>query len=641
MEAPCCGDNPGFKLEVFGQTSAPSKQVMGMYSPYIVSNVMPGMNPNLQHLFAPSTAFSYGPNIQLPMQKVYNINLPGPTGGHVEMNKIYENVLPGKDVQFAFITLGERLTMYDYVRQILVKTSDGEDICLDSTDSNSLMSYIKFMELNPGYYSPLFRNPYRGLPYGLLIYRSCFPIQVEQRTHAVICAKDSLGLNIRLYSLTLAEYYSYKFRQTVYLEYDVWREIIFYEYLRENILKKKICPHFPLLYAFFLSPNNKINFFNLKKSFLTQKDYLTKEYKRFLEMNRVKNNPLLKKILGGTLTAADLAMLQNAVRKLPDEIDPLLQTYCGVTLIAVTEAPMHNLYQWASRSYETEGVVRKMITHGFYNDIVWWNVIFQIVVGLYVLQKYGIYIKDMTIQDNIYIKDCPTGSKAMGYWKYVINGIPYYLPNYGYIVLIDSNFKDIINQNMTLPYTNRQYKIEIDGIFNNQCPGKDLENKIFQNYRNIISTNAFGKEHTKGGFMKPPDEVLKKIDQMMLDPEKKLDLVIQKYFRFFLHNRIGTYLYKDTEVPNIRDSTGIFKTGEMAIQVVDNDTYKWCLIMEIKNDMVTILTKKTPEDTKFEEQEISITGLKQYSPTEKIEQKFIGTDTNFSDENLLETYIIS
>lgn len=64
------------------------------------------VNPNLKYLksgttghsikqlFAPTGAISYGPNVKMPVQQVYNINLPGPAGGHTHLNKIYENILP-------------------------------------------------------------------------------------------------------------------------------------------------------------------------------------------------------------------------------------------------------------------------------------------------------------------------------------------------------------------------------------------------------------------------------------------------------------------------------------------------------------------------------------------------------------------
>ena len=206
---------PTFKLEMFAPDQPQQQKPMGVYNPYMPVVELGGnrkFSPAaFQHLFAPTSAVSYGPNVKIPMQQVYNINLPGPTGGHVEMSKIYENVLPGKENKMSATTLGERLQTYDFVRQIIVKINDGEDIGIDNEGQNSLLSYLKLMELNPNYYSPINSNPYKGLPYGLLIYRSCFPIRFDETSQSVICAKNSIGLNIRLYSLSYAEYYSYKF----------------------------------------------------------------------------------------------------------------------------------------------------------------------------------------------------------------------------------------------------------------------------------------------------------------------------------------------------------------------------------------------------------------------------------------------
>ena len=271
---------PAVRVEMYPPQQQETIRPYGIYNPYIPSLKLGASNKfsqsAFQNLFAPTSAFSYGPNVKIPMQQVYNINLPGPTGGHVEMRTIYENLIPGKENNFTFSTLGERLQMYDYIRQILINEYEGEDISIesDSNGHNSLMSYIKFMELNPNYYSPLTNNPYKGLPYGLLVYRSCFPIRLEQISQSIICAKNSLGLNIRLYALTYAEFYSYKFRQLVYKEYDVWRELAYYEYVRENIIKKKRSPNFPLLYTFFMSPNRKIDFFSLKKKMFNTKRFI-------------------------------------------------------------------------------------------------------------------------------------------------------------------------------------------------------------------------------------------------------------------------------------------------------------------------------------------------------------------------------
>jgi hypothetical protein len=127
---------PTLKLEMFAPPQEPIQRPFGIYDQYI-PYIYPGSGsvPKIdfdpkekkfsrsafEYLFAPTSAVSYGPNVKMPVQNVYNINLPGPTGGHVEMNKIYENILPGKDGKMTFTTLGERLQMYEYVRQILIK----------------------------------------------------------------------------------------------------------------------------------------------------------------------------------------------------------------------------------------------------------------------------------------------------------------------------------------------------------------------------------------------------------------------------------------------------------------------------------------------------------------------------------------
>lgn len=631
---------PTFKLEMYEPKKELQRQY-GVYNQYMPTIELAGnkkFSPSaFQYLSYPTSAISYGPNLRIPMQQVYNINLPGPTGGHVEMNKIYENILPGKDSSLTSTTLGERLQTWDYVRQILIKMNEGEDISIDSDGHNNLMSYIKFMELNPNYYSPIFSNPYKGLPYGLLIYRACFPIKFNQVSQSIICAKDSIGLNIRLYALSYAEHYSYVFRQPCYIEYDVWRELAYYEYIRENVLKKRQSPNFPLLYSFFMCPNKKIDFFSLKKNCVTQKEKLTKDYKRFVEIHTLFSNVQLSNEIIRPLTL--LEATKKVIAKLPDEIDPALQAYSGTTLILVTEAPYHNIYQWASRIYEKDGIVRKMISHGYHNEKVWLGVLFQIISALYVLQIHGIYIRNMTMEDNVYIKDLQTYGKAAGYWKYVIDGISYYVPNYGYLVFIDSNFKDIISG--SIENCKREYKIYTSNIFGKKYPMDIIRKKVFENYRSIISTNAFTKEYTQNNVNRPPESIMKLLEIMMMDTEEDLGKIMSKYFRQLMNNRIGQFLRRDTEVPNVRDVIRSFKPGEMAVEVIEEEVYKWIQVVTTKaNGIVEIITKEKPDDKDFITKDVRIETLKQYANSDKIEQNS-NPDVNLSEDQLLETYIVS
>lgn len=658
---------PTLKLELFQPDPKPP-QPMGMYNPYL-QYIPPGPALNLfgntlcgpsaedklkakqfsassfQHLFAPtsSTPIACAPNVKIPMQQVFNISLPGPTGGHVEMNRIYEDILPGGENKLTATTLGERLQTFDYIRQILIKMHEGEEMSLDSNGQNSIMSTIKFMEINPNYYSPIYNNPYKGLPYGLLVYRSCFPIRYDKMSQSIMCAKNSIGLNIRLYALTCAEYYSFKFRQPVYIEYDVWRELAYYEYMRENVLKRKQSPNFPLLYSYFLSPNRKIDFFKLKKNCLTQKDILSLEYKNF-----EKQHMLLSALTPPEKIIRPMDAAGFAITKLPDEVDPSLQAYSGTTLIIITEVSHHNLYQWASRIYEPDGIVRKMVQHGYHDENVWLNVIFQIVAALHVMQVHGIYMRCMTIEDNVYIKDLLNYGKPLGYWKYIINGISYYLPNYGYIVFLDSNFKDIYPKGTTIDQCKREYKIYTANIFGKKYPMQSIRKKVFENYRNIINTNAFTKEHTQNNVCKPPDSIMKLIGRMMEDPETDLGIVLSKYFHCLMNNRIGTLLRKDSEIPNIREITGSFKDGEMAVQVIEDNLYRWCMVVRTKPDgMVEIITRNNPGACDFSNNkcdfmttDVRIETLKQYNCAERIEQN-TNPNINLSEDDLLETYILT
>lgn len=632
---------PTLKLELFAPAKEPEIP-QGIYNPYMPVVNIPGVNKRFsssafQNLSVPQSALSYVPNVQMPIQNVYNINTPGPTGGHVEMSKIYDNHLPnGKDGRrMTSKTLGERFATYNFIKQTF-GANDGDEMSVDSSGSNSLLSYIKFLEMNPNYYNPLSDNPYNGLPYGLLIYRSCYPVTIHPQSQSVVCAKDSVGLNIRLYSLTHAEYMSYVLRQKIRIEYDIWRELAYYDYVKNNILKQYQSPNFPIFYAFYTCKNNKIDFFSLKKKCLTQKQLLTKEYKMF---------ELRHKLLGGKDKEIVRPLLEGGKRyisNLPDEIDPELQRYSGNLAIFITEAYHSNFYQWASRLYEVEGVSRKMVSQGWHLEPVWLSVYFQIIHALYVLQVNGIYIRDMTLEDNIYIKDLQVYGKANGYWEYVVDDISYYVPNYGYLVMVDTNFKDIIPEDSAVENCKRQYKIYTSDIFGKTYRMDAIRNKVYDNYRNIINTNCFTEEHTKNNVFRPPPAIMDMLKRMMADPETYLGKIISNHFRGLMHNRIGTYLRKDTEIPNLRDITSNLKVGELAAEVLAEENYKWALISAPVNDagIIKIITRTDPKSPDFIEKDVRIETLRKYSEIEKVEQN-ICFDLSYTNEELLETYYIN
>jgi hypothetical protein len=629
---------PNLKLEYFSEEkpAVPKRVDINASNPlYIFNGTPPGFDPAIKHLYQPTKAHSYGPNVNIPVQQVYNIKIPGPTGAHAEISSIIENIMPGREANFTMNTLGERMQLYDYIRQILVYQGDGEDISVDSTGHRNLMSYIKLLELNPHYSHPYKKNPYRGLPLGLIIYRSCFPIRYNERSNDTMCARDSTGLNIRLYALNIAENFSYIYRQPIFRSYDVWRELMFYEYVRECILKRKQSPNFPMLYCFFLCKNRNVDFFSLKRASLTQRDIMTKEYHAFKGLHMDEHGKM-KKMWPDKEHNKELYYF-------PDEVYPELQKFCGTTLICVTESPNHNMVQWASRQYSSDGIVQKMISHGYHTDDVWFSIIFQLVSALYVMQLHDIYIRDMSMEDNVYVKDLKTSGPTNGYWKYVVQGVNFYVPNYGYLVMIDSNYKDIMPETRAL--TNKRInKINSRNIYPDEkhLTSVDFKELIFQNYRNIINTNNFTAEHTQNGMFRPSDKITDLISNMMKDDEKNLGVVMVKYFKPLMNNRIGTFLRSESELPYTRKmsvAAGKLRPGDMAVLKIDTSEYKWIVIDGISGQDVTYTTKTDPETSNFITKTTNIGNIRTYSPSEPIEQE-PGKNIVFSKDQLLETYLL-
>lgn len=639
---PMPAPKPGQPMPYNGNTVA----ISGVYPQYVLNNVAPNMNADMKHLFAPSSALSYGPYgpaIPLPMQNVYKINLPGPVGGHQEVKQIYEAALPYKDVKLSAMTIGERVQLYEYIRGILGRGGDGEEIDLEGGDrrQNSLLSYIKFLELNPKY-DIRSNNPYNELPFGLLIYRSCFPIRLDTISNSTQCSDQSTGLNIRLYALNQAEYLTHYHRQNYLAQkYDVWRELTFYDYIKNNIIIPKQSPNFPIMYTYLYSKNGKIDYFKLKSNCLSQRDRETAYYERYQRLFKTRNpNTATYPILMGTNRSLDM---QDG--KMPDEVNPELQAYSGVTMIIITEAPSNNLYTWASKIYNVEGNFNQRMTNtGVYDEHIWYSVYFQIMSALYVMQKHNIYLRNMTIKDNIYIKKLKDVHGAVTYWKYIIDGVPYYVPNYGYLVMIDSNYKDIIIDTNTVA-TPREYKFYANNIFGITYDVSEIKLKCYENYKRIVNTNAFSREHTQNNVTRPPLQIMNFLEKLTADiSEINIGKVIFNNYGQYMNNRIGTYLKKDTEVPNIRDGLPKgFKSGEMVIEVLEDQLFKWALFVknvEGVDGMIEIYTRSTPDSKDFVTKEIRLENIKQYSAAEKVEQTYNVDKHKLSEEELLETYMI-
>jgi len=324
------------------------------------------------------------------------------------------------------------------------------------------------------------------------------------------------------------------------------------------------------------------------------------------------------------------------------------------TLIALTEAPNYNLYDWATRTYEQSAIspIKKMIHTAYHPPHVWKSIIFQMLSAMYVLVQEGIGFLNFSIEDNVYIKDLKVRDQTAGHWLYRVGGINYYVPNYGYLVMIDSNFKDITGQNYTLKgkketlykYYSRDFSknwsCEFDPEFQKLC---------LKNLRQVIDPGNFGYNFTSDGGMRPPDEIVSMLNQMYQDvsamgeKEQVNDIICELLFRYMrdlMHNRIGTYLQEDELKHVIQNGNKNFVRGELVAFSVHDNTYVWALFVGTGTDGLMVLIRDEFNKGDIVEKKVELHNCYKYKPTEEIKQLY-KPQIKLEKENRLETYLVS
>ena len=581
----------------------------------------------------------YQPTLVSPVIKQFSVN-NGPFVQYSSLSVIKEDSLP-KQLVNTLSTLGERLNIHSFVRSVFIKYSDGEDIDLDGKGTNSLVSYLKFMELNPYTVSPNPMNPYMGLPDDMLIYRSCYPIKYDDRTNSVQCAPNSIGMNIRIYKLTNAEYNIKKMEQAKFDEYDVWREIAYYEYIREEVIKKKMCPNFVLMYAYYIAERCNVDFNKVKQL----KGTINKPPVRH-QTNTVP--------IGQTGPVNPQVNIKNVVSQAVHPLIKLqnqpfadtLEQYSGKGIVALTEAPTYNIHAWASKSYKSVGNIQKMMNTGFHTKEVWMSVLFQIMVALYVMQLHGISFHNFTLEDNVYIKDISQHENIVTYWKYKIKNFEFYIPNYGYLVLIYSNFKDLNGSGFTLLQKKAPNDFKIysnifkDNVYSN------IPDKCFSDFTSVINPNVFTNSFTNVGGTRPPSEIIDLLTKIHREAStgtiKDISHYIINYMGKLLNNRVGTFL-TETEVKNIRrDDSKEFEPGQIIVYQTQNQQFKFVIFVDQgQGNQVKVLTKEDPTNDDISPVNIERSLLFNYSRYDSIIQNYKPMEANLNDDELLETYVVA
>lgn len=677
---------PTFSLDYF-HPPPPKKPTDGT-KPF---NVMPYLNyisPDI-----PST-MGYG-GYQAPyMQQYtppiinnsYTIQADGVTGEHQQISMIYEDVLPSRKFTPSYTTLGERIDDYHFIRSTIFNNSDGNDINLHGGGERSIMSHIKIDigDINPYNAYKLSSNPYRGMPYGFLIYRSCYPIRHNEKSGRIDCAKNSTAVNIRLYKMLEGSFLANRLHSQPFFDYDEWREVAFYENIREKILKKKVSPNFINMYGYFISEKSMIDYDKINlddKPKPEEPEYIIKPEGTSLNNgNRRRvlddhDREILANPLAHRLDSYDVNLFadyganpesfyeQKEIREVKDEsptqvhsittaggnrkiIEVNPKAYLGKSLVILTESPTYSICGWASRIYHSEGRINEMIGRGFHNERDWMNVLFQLMSALYVMQLNGIIIDKFDLAKNVFIKDLSFRGQSTDYWKYKVNGIDYYIPNLGYLVMIDSNFRDLEdNEQSKFVQKDKYYKLNGE-LYNEAISNSDKKERIFKMFRDTFSSNNFGKEFERYGGVPPPPEVKDILNKIMSesakDIQKDIEPYISKYMRRYIHNRVGTYL-KESEVSNGRKKVaGVFKKGDILINQDSNGVDRFVLLSkEAHNGQASIITKDKFDDKDYVEIIVPAHDLIHYTKTEPIQQNYKPNEENLTEEGLLETYIIS
>lgn len=591
--------------------------------------------------------------------KPVNITFSNPIGGsHIALNKVYEDMLPGDNVIYSLKSVYERKQLINFIRGMILETGDGEEISVTVGGHKSLLSFLKLIEINP--YN-LEKNPYKSLSKGFLLYSSAYPVRYDRSRNKVDISKQSLGINIRMYELTKGANEAEKIGSNIsYDNFDIWREIKYYEYIREDILKQNISPNFISMYLYTTDSTSKINYdalnmirtknkpsiYNMleqqntnkinnlheldplqflmdhayglksKNKTLLNTSYVPSEDKinniiRYLrKRNYIKSHSLnnnvwtqegisflgTKNYFSQNIPEDNIHVESNITREQIIKLALIIgkvdfSVKIGKSLVALTEAPTSPLLSWASPTSENFGTVQRMTETGYHTPEVWKSIIFQMVYTFAVLQKKNIYFKKMSLENNFFIKDIFVNNEQRDHWIYKVNNINYYIPNYGYILMFDSNYVDIMDETIkTVGVVDSdilKYKIVSDTLYGdkNDLDNNSIKTQIYTAFKYIVNSNNFTTSLDRMGGLKPDSSVLDLLNKINSYDDTNIENYFSLFFIEFMHNRIGTVLTNDEMSVIGNMFINNFKIGEMVAYRESNNIYKWAIYLGASSEL--------------------------------------------------------
>jgi hypothetical protein len=378
---------------------------------------------------------------QPPLQKVYNISLSSPFVNHTSISNVYEDTLPGEIRALSSTTISDRCQIITFLRNSLLHKQDGETMNVTGGD-NSLLSYIKLLDVNP--YT---KYQYKSLPNDFLLYSAAYPIRFDTKTQTIKLSKNAMGINIRIYMMSIGDLLIDTISNEIKRHhFDLWRELDYYEWTKQ-IINKKVSPNFisPILYK--IDDESYINWEQLKELKDTNggRVMIQGANNTLNNKHKVSDQESYLPSLQSMYNYNKHNRLNNAKIITNGKLD--ITQNSGQSLILLTEAPTYSLENWFTPQYETYGSIKKMTSTGHHSDAIWKSILFQLIYAMAVLQNSKIYITHFSL-NNIYIKDVNINQNSTGSWIYKVDGIDYYIPNYGFVLLIDTTYTDIIRDDI-------------------------------------------------------------------------------------------------------------------------------------------------------------------------------------------------
>ena len=288
--------------------------------------------------------------------------------------------------------------------------------------------------------------------------------------------------------------------------------------------------------------------------------------------------------------------IDDLIQTIRDESVSMVGKDSQVSLGIVTESPTSTFIQWGSPIYSGHGSLKTMVQTGYHDYNVYESLLFQYIHAMSILQEENIAFENFDPSYNLFVKDIYVDDRDKKHWRYVVDGVEYFVPNYGYIGLVDSFYggKD---------------SNPADAKIDMSATKKDA----FDNFKKIIDVNFYNGEWRKKGAHNVPPEfivLLNKLNDLVGTGETNIKEYL-KLFTGLLNNRIGESVTV-TEMNNIditRFPTSI-KPGSLVARR-DNNEYKWAVVLKkVTSGLITkylVQTDRTREPETLSSSQLYLT----------------------------------